>query len=123
MSMSSLEAESAINVVVVAACVTLRAKPNESIVAVATDKLNRSPSIVNPVTIAISWSKALALSSPNPGAFMVVMFRTPLSLLTTNVANASPTTSSAMSKTGGDPASLICSKVAPNPSLAQFFRP
>jgi len=42
-----------------------------------------------PVTIAMSWSSALR-RSPNPGALIAATEITPLSLLTTRVARASP---------------------------------
>ena len=40
------------------------------------------------------------LLSPNPGALTAAIFNPPLSLLTTKVANASPSTSSEMIKSG-----------------------
>ena len=49
-----------------------------------------------PVRIAMSSSMALR-RSPKPGALTASTFRMPRSLLTTSVANASPSTSSAMS--------------------------
>ncbi len=48
-----------------------------------------------PVTMAMSSSIALR-RSPKPGAFTAATFRPPRSLLTTRVASASPSTSSAM---------------------------
>ena len=48
-----------------------------------------------PVKIAISSSIALR-RSPNPGAFTATAFNVPRRRFTTNVANASPSTSSAM---------------------------
>ena len=50
---------------------------------------------VPPVSIAISSSIAFLLS-PNPGALQADTFTTPLILLTTSVAKASPSTSSAI---------------------------
>ena len=50
---------------------------------------------VPPVSMAISSSIAFLLS-PNPGALQADTFTTPLILLTTNVAKASPSTSSAI---------------------------
>ena len=50
---------------------------------------------VPPVRIAISSNIAF-LRSPNPGALTAAILSEPLSLLTTNVANASPSTSSAI---------------------------
>ena len=52
-----------------------------------------------PVRIAISSSIAF-LRSPNPGAFTAQTFKPPLSLLTTKVASASPSTSSAIINKG-----------------------
>jgi len=54
---------------------------------------------VPPVKIAIS-SKISFLLSPNPGALTAAIFSAPLILLTTNVANASPSTSSAIINKG-----------------------
>ena len=47
----------------------------------------------------MSSNMALRLS-PKPGAFTARTLKVPLNLLTTNVANASPSTSSAMIITG-----------------------
>ena len=52
-----------------------------------------------PVRMAMSCSMALR-RSPKPGAFTAQTCRVPRSLLTTNVANASPSTSSAMMSRG-----------------------
>ena len=54
-----------------------------------------SETTVPPVRIAISSSIALRLS-PKPGAFTAAIFNPPLSLLTTKVASACPSTSSAI---------------------------
>ena len=54
---------------------------------------------VPPVKIAISSSIAFLLS-PNPGALTAAIFNEPLNLLTTKVANASPSISSAIIKSG-----------------------
>ena len=75
--------------------VTVSAVPNISKVAFSKVKPNSSEITVPPVKIAISSNIALRLS-PNPGAFTAAIFREPLSLLTTKVANASPSTSSAI---------------------------
>ncbi|CAI8192760.1 MAG: Uncharacterised protein [Flavobacteriaceae bacterium] len=50
---------------------------------------------VAPVKIAMSSNIAFLLS-PNPGAFTAAIFKDPRILLITRVANASPSTSSAM---------------------------
>ena len=47
----------------------------------------------------MSWRRALRLS-PKPGALIAATFRIPLSLFTTNVASASPLTSSAIIRSG-----------------------
>ena len=52
-----------------------------------------------PVRMAMSSSMALR-RSPKPGAFTAATFRPPRSLLTTSVASASPSTSSAMISSG-----------------------
>ena len=54
---------------------------------------------VPPVKIAISSSIAFLLS-PNPGALTAAIFKDPLILFTTNVASASPSTSSAIINKG-----------------------
>ncbi len=61
-----------------------------------------------PVSIAISSIIAFLLS-PNPGAFTAQHLRTPLNLFTTNVARASPSTSSAIIRSGL-PSLTTCSK-------------
>ena len=52
-----------------------------------------------PVNIAISSNIAF-LRSPKPGALTATTFKPPLSLFTTRVANASPSTSSAIINKG-----------------------
>ena len=54
---------------------------------------------VPPVRTAMSSSMALR-RSPKPGALTAATFRPPRSLLTTSVASASPSTSSAMMSSG-----------------------
>ena len=54
---------------------------------------------VPPVKIAISSNIAF-LRSPKPGAFTAAIFNAPLNLLTTKVAKASPSTSSAITSKG-----------------------
>ena len=61
-----------------------------------------------PVRMEISSSIAF-LRSPNPGALTEAHFRVPRILLTTRVARASPSTSSAISK-NGLPVLAICSR-------------
>jgi hypothetical protein len=60
-----------------------------------------------PVRMAMSSSMALR-RSPKPGAFTAQAFSVPRSLLTTRVASASPSTSSAMISSGL-PERAICS--------------
>ena len=79
--------------------VTFSAEPSMSIVVFSRLKPLSSEITVPPVKIAISSSIALRLS-PNPGAFTAAIFTEPLNLLTTNVANASPSTSSAITNSG-----------------------
>mmetsp|Transcript_3736 Transcript_3736/g.9338 ORF Transcript_3736/g.9338 Transcript_3736/m.9338 type:complete len:258 (+) Transcript_3736:695-1468(+) len=98
-SISSLEAESAIRVVEVPAAVTLRATPSCS-TTVDSIFMPRSLAMNSaPVTMAMSCSSALR-RSPKPGALTATTFRVPRSLLTTRVASASPVTSSAMISRG-----------------------
>ena len=61
-----------------------------------------------PVRIEMSSSIALR-RSPKPGAFTAQAFSVPRSLLTTSVASASPSTSSAITSSGL-PARAICSR-------------
>ena len=69
--------------------------PSSSIVVVSSFMPTSSEITVPPVKTAMSWSVALRLS-PKPGALTAAMFMPPRSLFTTRVANASPSTSSAM---------------------------
>ena len=73
--------------------------PNISRVAFSILKPLSSEITVPPVKIAISSSIAFLLS-PNPGAFTAAIFSEPLILFTTKVANASPSTSSAIINNG-----------------------
>jgi hypothetical protein len=60
----------------------------------------RSSEIISPaVSVAMSPSMALR-RSPKPGALTAAIFRPPRSLLTTSVASASPSMSSAMMSSG-----------------------
>ena len=79
--------------------VTLSADPNISIVVFSILNPLSSEITVPPVKIAISSSIAF-LRSPKPGALTAAIFNAPLSLFTTNVANASPSTSSAITSKG-----------------------
>ena len=68
---------------------------------VALSKVNplSSEITVPPVKMAISSNIAF-LRSPKPGALTAAIFKEPLNLFTTNVANASPSTSSATINNG-----------------------
>ena len=68
-------------------------------VAPSKDKPTSSDITVPPVKIAMSSNIAFLLS-PKPGALQAATFTTPLMLLTTKVASASPSTSSASTKRG-----------------------
>jgi hypothetical protein len=99
MSISSLEAASAMSVVDVAPIVTLRAVPSCSTTAPSTFMPRSLAMNSAPVTMAMSCSSALR-RSPKPGALIAATLRMPRSLLTTSVASASPVTSSAISSSG-----------------------
>ena len=78
---------------------TLLADPRSSTVAPSRFKPTSSEITVPPVRIAMSSNIAF-LRSPKPGAFTAATLTIPLMLFTTNVASASPSTSSAMTKSG-----------------------
>ena len=73
--------------------------PNMSRVVLSNENPLSSEITVPPVKIAISSNIAF-LRSPNPGALTAAIFKEPLNLFTTKVANASPSTSSAIIKSG-----------------------
>ena len=77
----------------------LPAVPSISIVAVSKSIPRSSPTTVAPVKIAKSCIIALR-DSPKPGAFTAAIDNAPLIRLTTSVDNASPSTSSAIIKSG-----------------------
>ena len=79
--------------------VTFSVVPSISMVVFSRVKPLSSEITVPPVRTAISSSIAFLLS-PKPGAFTAAILRDPLSLLTTRVANASPSTSSAIINRG-----------------------
>ena len=78
---------------------TLFAVPKSSIVAPSKERPTSSDITVPPVRIAISSNIAFLLS-PNPGALHAAALTIPLKLFTTNVANASPSISSAIINSG-----------------------
>ena len=86
---------------------TVLAVPSISIVASFKSYPSSSANTVPPVKVAIS-SIISFLRSPKPGAFTATQSNDPLSLFNTNVANASPSTSSAM-MTSFLPACATCS--------------
>ena len=71
------------------------------------------------VKIAISSSIAF-LRSPKPGAFTAATFKAPLSLFTTNVDNASPSTSSAIIISGFPPCA-VCSNIGSKSFIDEIF--
>ena len=73
--------------------------PNISIVTFSKEKPRSSEITVPPVRMAMSSNIAFLLS-PKPGAFTAAILSDPLNLLTTKVANASPSTSSAIINKG-----------------------
>ena len=81
-------------VVVSLPTVTILALPNQSIFNLANVIPLFVDTTVAPVKIAIS-SNIWSLKSPNPGALTAATFNAPLPLFITNVANASPSISSA----------------------------
>src|ERR671939_457339 len=75
---------------------------------------------VPPVRIAMSSSMALR-RSPKPGAFTATVFRMPRMLLTTRVASASPSTSSATMRSGL-PALATCSSTGRRSRMFEIVR-
>src|SRR6266700_2465396 len=75
--------------------ITFLARPSMFSVTFSSLMPRSSEMAVPPVRIAISCSMALR-RSPNPGALTAATFSPPRSLLTTSVASASPSTSSAI---------------------------
>ena len=78
---------------------TLRARPSRSRPMLSSFRPTSSETTWPPVRIAMSWSIALR-RSPKPGALMATDLNVPRILLTTSVASASPSTSSAMITSG-----------------------
>ena len=75
------------------------AEPRSSILTFSSLRPSSSATTVPPVKIAISSIIAVR-RSPKPGALTVQHLITPLSVLITNVANASPSRSSVMMNRG-----------------------
>ena len=74
---------------------------------------------IPPVKVARSLNISFLLS-PNPGDFTAQQFTVPLSLFTTSVANASPSTSSAIIK-NGFPVFAIFSTNGKNSAILLIF--
>ena len=85
--------------VVLRRCATRLARPSMSSVTFSSLMPRSSEITWPPVRTAMSSSMALR-RSPKPGALTAATFRPPRSLLTTSVASASPSTSSAMISSG-----------------------
>ena len=75
---------------------------------------------VPPVRIAISFSISF-LRSPKPGALIAHTFKVPLNLFTTRVANASPSTSSAIITSGLPPFATFSNNGSMSFMLEIFF--
>src|SRR5437870_4349891 len=78
---------------------TLRADPSRSMVVFSSFSPTSSEMTCPPVRIAMSWSMALR-RSPKPGALTAALGNVPRMRLTTSVARASPSTSSAITSSG-----------------------
>ena len=86
--------------VVLSLSITIRlARPRSLRVAFSSLKPSSSEITLPPVSTAMSRSISLR-RSPKPGAFTAATLRVPRSLLTTSVASASPSMSSAMMSSG-----------------------
>ena len=99
--------------------VTFSAEPSISIVVFSMLKPLSSEITVPPVRIAISSNIAFLLS-PNPGALTAAIFKEPLNLLTTKVARASPSTSSAITRRGF-PVCATGSNIGKRSFIAEIF--
>ena len=99
--------------------VTFSAVPSMSMVVFSSVNPRSSEITVPPVRIAISSSMALR-RSPKPGALTAAIFNVPLSLLTTKVAKASPSTSSATT-TRGLPVCATGSKTGKRSFIVEIF--
>ena len=97
----------------------LRACPSRSRVAFSSFRPTSSEMTWPPVRMAMSWSMALR-RSPNPGAFTATDLKVPRILLTTSVARASPSTSSAMT-TSALPVCMTFSSTGRRSFTAEIF--
>ena len=107
--------------IVVFSLVMLRrlAEPKSSNVAPSRDRPTSSEITVPPVNVAMSCNISLR-RSPKPGALAAATFTMPRMLLTTNVANASPSTSSAITMSGL-PALATASKIGSMSRMFEIF--
>ena len=108
LAISSLLPTPSTIVVVSLSTVTLLACPRDATVASFSSRPRSSVMTVPPVKIAISSNIALR-RSPKPGAFTATTLKVPRILFKTSVGNASPSTSSAMIKSG-----RLCCKICSN---------
>jgi hypothetical protein len=98
---------------------TRLARPRSLIVAFSSLRPSSSAITVPLVRIAMSSSIALR-RSPKPGALTATVLRMPRMLLTTSVASASPSTSSAM-MSSGLPALATCSSTGRRSRMFEIF--
>ena len=98
---------------------TRRALPSRSTVVVSSLRPISSEITWAPVSTAMSWSMALR-RSPKPGALTATEVNVPRILLTTSVARASPSTSSA-TISSGLPACMTFSSTGTRSCTALIF--
>src|SRR5882762_8233991 len=98
---------------------TFLTRPRSFRVTFSSVRPSSSEITVPPVSTAISSSIALR-RSPKPGALTARVLRMPRKLLTTSVASASPSTSSAMSSSGL-PALATCSRIGSRSRIELIF--
>ena len=98
-----------------------RALPSMSRVTLSSLRPTSSVTTCPPVRMAMSWSIA-SRRSPKPGALTATLLNVPRILLTTSVAKASPSTSSAMI-TSGLPDCMTFSSTGSRSRTAEIFEP
>src|SRR5688572_13325783 len=118
-SISVLEPAPSTIVVFSFSIVTFLAVPSISRVTFSSLMPRSSEMTLPPVKVAMSSSIALR-RSPKPGALTAATFKVPRSLLTTSVASASPSTSSAMIKSGR-PILATCSRIGRRSRMFEIF--
>ena len=101
--------------------VTLRALPIRSSVTFSSLRPTSSEMTWPPVRMAMSWSIALR-RSPKPGALTEADLKVPRILLTTRVASASPSTSSA-TMASGRPDCMTFSSTGSRSRTAEILEP